>query len=329
VAEVTDPHAQPGALEASTGSSPVPLLGSHTLERLARLDLAARRAAAGGSLGERAAGRAGLGTIFHEHRTYSPGDDLRYVDWNVYGRLRSLHVKVFEHEENLDVHLLLDRSVSMGSGARSKLALARRVIAMVGCVALARGDTVRLTLLPAIPSGGTGPRETVFRGRAAVHRLLAALSKVTSAPGEPLGEALEKVLPAARRRGFALLVSDLLDEGVDGAATTPCVRTGWQRAVDYLRYLNVELTCVQVLAPHERDPTADGPVRLVDAESGRTLDLDVDAAALRRYRVAFDGWVRSIAAYLRSKESRHLLIDTTMTADDRLLQRLRESGVLR
>ena len=88
------------------------------------------------------------------------------------------------------------------------------------------------------------------------------------------------------------------------------------------------LTCVQVLAPHERDPTADGPVRLVDAESGRTLDLDVDAAALRRYRVAFDGWVRSIAAYLRSKESRHLLLDTSMTADDRLLQRLRESGVL-
>lgn len=306
----------------------VGLLGPRILERLARLDLSARRAAAGGALGERSAGRAGLGTIFHEHRTYTPGDDLRYVDWNVYGRLRSLHVKVFEHEENLHVHLLLDRSVSMGSGARSKLSLAKRVTAMVGCVALSRGDTVRLTLLPAADSA-SADTQNVFRGRAAVHRMIGAIAQVRNAPGEPLGASLEKVLPGARRRGFALLASDLLDEGLGATADASDAQKGWRRAVDYLRYLNVELTCVQVIAPHERDPAADGPVRLVDAESGRSLDLDVDAAALRRYRTAYDRWLWSISAYLRSKEARHLLLDTSLAADDALLQRLRESGVLR
>ena len=128
------------------------LLSVRTLERLATLDLWARNASGGGGIGERPSGMAGVGTIFHEHRTYTPGDDVRYVDWNAYARLRSLQVKVYELEENLDVHLIVDRTASMGQGVTSKLHTGCRLAAMVGTTSLARGDTVRLTFLPGDPS---------------------------------------------------------------------------------------------------------------------------------------------------------------------------------
>lgn len=301
-----------------------PLLSRGVLERLSALDLGVRRASAGGTLGERAAGRAGVGTIFHEHRTYTPGDDLRYVDWNVFGRLRSLHVKVFEMEETLDVHLLLDRSASMGEGPRSKLAAACRTAAIVGAVALARGDTVRLSLLPA-----AGALQSVYRGRAALRRLFDALAHVRPATGAPLGRALEEVLPAARRRGFALLLTDFLDEAVAEDLLPGHAGDGWRRAVDYLRYLHIELSAVQVLAPHERDPVVEGPVRLVDAETGAALDLDADSPALAAYRAGFERWMRGVAAYLRAKEARHLVLDAAHSNESDVVQRLVGAGVLR
>jgi uncharacterized protein (DUF58 family) len=308
----------------TAAATAAPLLSRALLERLAALDLGVRRAAAGGTLGERAAGRAGIGTIFHEHRTYTPGDDLRYVDWNVFGRLRSMHVKVFEMEETLDVHILLDRSASMGVGPRSKLLAAARAAAAVGAVALARNDTVRLTLLPA-----SGAVQTVYRGRASVHRLLDTLARAQPAAGAPLGRSLEQVLPVARRRGVALLLTDFLDDAATAAPQVGHAGDGWRRSVDYLRYLRIELSAVQVLAPHERDPVVDGPVRLTDAETGAFLDLDADAPALRAYRDGFELWMRGVAAFLRAKEARHLVLDSAHSDEGEVVQRLVRAGVLR
>ena len=245
------------------------LLSPRTLERLVALELVTRRAGAGRGLGERPSGAAGAGTIFHEHRTYSPGDDLRYVDWNAYARLRTLQVKVFEHEESVDVHLLVDRSASMGAGEGSKLAAALRVAAMAGTAALARSETVRLQVLPEDPDAPAAARS--FSGRASTGAFLRRLDDVApvavgrSAP--PLGEALRAAFPRLRRRGYGLLVTDFLD-----------VPRAWRTAIDFLTHRRVELTCVHVVAPEPPAAPAPAPLRLRDAETGAPHDNEVDPA---------------------------------------------------
>ncbi len=296
-----------------------PLLGPRTLERLARLDLGAARAAGGAPGGERLAGGAGTGTLFREHRTYAPGDDLRYVDWNAFGRLRSLHVKVFEREESVDVHLLLDRSASMGAGPGSKLETALRVAGLVGAVGLARNAVVRLQPVPAPEGADDGPR--AYRGRGGTGPLLDALRRVPGGARAPLGRALRPAFPRLRRRGLALLVSDFLDEGDEPA-------DGWRRAVDFLRHRRVRLVAVHVVAPEERDPPVDGPLRLVDAESGDELALDFDASARERYRARFAAHLREVGAYLRRREASHVVVDAGRD-DAALLRTLLAAGVLR
>ncbi len=303
-----------------------PLVSTQALERAARLDVRAGRAAGGRGQGVRASSVAGVGTVFLDHRTYAPGDDLRYVDWNAYGRLRALHVKVHELEENLDLHLLLDRTASMGEGEASKLRAACRVAALVGAAALARGDTVRLQLLPSDVGQRRESGQRAFRGRAETPRLLAALDGVRSGIRAPLGRVLRDAFPRLRRRGYALLLTDFLDEPTPGVAEER--ERGWRHAVDFLAFRRVALTAVHVVAPEERDPVLQGPVRLVDAETGVTVDLEVTAALLATYRRRFVRGVREVAAYLRSKESRHMLVDTAASDEDGLLRTLLREGVL-
>ena len=287
------------------------LLASRTLERLSVLDVGVRRATGGGRIGERAAGVAGAGTIFHEHRTYSPGDDLRYVDWNAYGRLRSMHVKVFELEENLDVRLMIDATGSMGSGPGSKLDAGQRAAAMVGATALARGDVVRLLRWP-------GRESATFSGAGKTQGLLRAMEEPAGGARIPLDEAVRAAMPPVRRRGFALLVTDFLDDP-----------TAFRRAIDYLCHTRVELTCLHVVGREERDPREGGALRLRDAESGEELEIDVDDDLLARYRERFDRWLRAVRAYLRSKRVRHVIVDTAHATDADLMRLLLREGVLR
>lgn len=287
------------------------LLSPRTLERLSVLDVATRRAAGGGRLGERSAGVAGVGAVFHEHRTYSPGDDLRYVDWNAYGRLRTLHVKVFESEENLDVHLLVDATASMGAGPGSKLAAGTRAAAMIAATALARGDVVRLGMWP-------GRATRTYAGPAATPRVLDALGAASGGALVSLFDAVRASMPPVRRRGLAVLVTDFLDDGAT-----------WRRAVDYLCHVRVELTCLHVVSPRERDPSIDGSLRLRDAETGAIASIDVDEDLLVRYRQKFDHRLREVRAYLRAKHARHVILDSGKAGEAELLRQLVTEGVLR
>jgi uncharacterized protein (DUF58 family) len=299
----------------------IQLLSPRTLEQLALLDIHARQAAGGRGLGERVSGAAGIGTIFREHRTYTPGDDMRYVDWNVYRRHGSFSVKVFEHEEKLDVHLIVDRTASMGSGPGSKLMAACRVAAMVGASALARGATVRLQLLPA-PDRSDGGGQRVFQGRGATRALIQRLASVQPGAQRPLGEVLREAFPRLRRRGFALLLTDFLD-------AHDATHRGMRRAIDFLVHRRVEATAIHVVSPEERDPPWDGPLRLTDVETGEMLDMTVDAVVRDEYRQRFEHRIRAVRAYLRSKEVRHVRLDSGIVRESVVLRLLLRERVLR
>jgi hypothetical protein len=182
---------------------------------------------------------------------------------------------------------------------------------MVGAAALARGDVVRLGRWP-------GRATATFAGGAATQGLLAAMQTPARGASVGIADAVRALMPPVRCRGFALLVTDFLD---DPAA--------FRRAIDYLVHTKVELTCLHVVAREERDPREGGALRLRDAETGEEYEIDVDDDLLERYRARFDKWLRAVRAYLGSKRVRHVVVDTAQASEPDLLRQLLREGVLR
>src|SRR5207247_4489170 len=120
---------------------------SEFLAQLERLSLLSRRIFRGRVKGERRSLRRGHSVEFCDYRAYGVGDDLRYVDWNIYGRLDRLHVKLFVDEEDLCLHVLADASTSMEFGAPSKLDYALRVAAALGFMGLVSHERVGVGIL--------------------------------------------------------------------------------------------------------------------------------------------------------------------------------------
>lgn len=180
------------------------LFAPEDLRRLERLRVPRRRTVRGEGRGEWRSLHWGTSGLFADHRPYAPGDDPRYVDWNVLGRLGELVVKRFEAEESLDLLLCVDRSLSM-SGRKARKA--RRLAGALGYLALFHHDRVRLAWLPA----RGGPPLARFRGRARVRSFLA---EVSAAPEEGTTDHvrdLVRLVATLRAKGRAVLVSDFFD----------------------------------------------------------------------------------------------------------------------
>ena len=137
-------HAPPDLLPSAVDPT---VFDEAFLRQLERLMLVTRKAVQGGMKGVRRSPKRGQSVEFTDYRDYTPGDDLRSLDWNVYARLEKLFIKLFVEEEDVNVHVLLDASASMHHGAPDKLLFARRAAAALAYVGLASYDRVSLAVL--------------------------------------------------------------------------------------------------------------------------------------------------------------------------------------
>jgi uncharacterized protein (DUF58 family) len=281
-----------------------------SLRWLARLDMLARQVISGARRGEHRSRRRGAGTVFSDHRSYSRGDDLRYVDWNVFGRLGALFVKEFEVEESANVLLLLDRSLSMDFGEPAKLLYAKRIAGALGFIGLCHMD--RVEVLP-LPSGE--PR--AFTGRRQVPALFEHLLSLEAKGGTDLLSGVRAYLPRLRQRGVAVLLSDLCDPG------------GFRPALEFLRHRRHRVFVVQVVAPWELKPEISGNLRLVDCEDGTRLDVRMTDDLLRAYREAFRRLCASVAGYALRHGVGHARLRTDRPVSEAVLSLLRRGGVVR
>src|SRR5260370_21887665 len=119
-----------------------PLLDSLFLAKLEQLELVSRKIFLGVMKGERRSKKKGQSVEFADYRNYVKGDDLRFLDWNLYGRLDRLFIRLFQEEEDLHFYLLIDNSLSMDFGNPSKLHYARQVAAALGFIGLVNMDRV-------------------------------------------------------------------------------------------------------------------------------------------------------------------------------------------
>jgi len=257
--------------------------------------------------GERRSPRKGHSVEFSDYRPYGPGDDLRYVDWNIYGRLDRLYVKLFVDEEDLCLHLLLDASASMGFGEPSKLAYAARLAAALGFVGLVNHERVGVGALRGRLAEGWAPA----RGRTQAIPLMDFLGRLRSGGATSLNESLATYALRAREAGLAVLVSDLLDPG------------GYERGLKALIERRFDVHVIHLLGAEEMSPTFGGDLRLLDSETGEERDLTLDGEALRAYRQRLHDFLERAEGFCRANEISYHRVVTDTPVEEFMLRQLK------
>ena len=280
------------------------------LRTLAYLDLRAKQILSGARRGERRGARRGGGTLFAEHRSYSPGDDLRYLDWNVYGRLGTLFTKEFEVEESASVLLFLDRSISMDFGRPSKLTFARKVAGALGYIALSHLDRVKVIPVP-------GGEFRSFAGKRQAGAFFAWLMAQAPEGRADLLSSAKRALAGTARRGVAILVTDLF------------VSPGYRKTIEFLRSRRQQVFVIQVVSEEEASPVEGGSVRLVDAETGRKRDVKITPTLIEAYRRTFQAYCTRAERFARRRGVGYARFSSGTSFGRAVLDVLSRGGIVR
>ncbi|MGF1467470.1 MAG: DUF58 domain-containing protein [Sandaracinaceae bacterium] len=280
--------------------------------RLEVLALVSRRLVSGRTRAERRSRKIGSGVEFADHRGYTPGDDFRYLDWNLYARSGRLLLKLFEEEEDLSVYLLLDVSRSMSFGRPVKLDYAKRLVAALAYIALANLDRVSVHTLADELTGRLAPT----RGKNRIFKVFDFLRPLTSEGRTDTAAAMRSFVAQHKRHGIAILVSDLYDPA------------GFEEGINTLRYHKFEPYVIQVFDAEEVRPPLHGDVRLVDRETGRVREVTVTPAILARYAEAHRAYRRRIESFCLEKQVPYFGVETRVPFDDAVLDLLRRGGLV-
>lgn len=224
------------------------------IQRIGSLDLVANEIVEGLRVGMHKSPMRGFSTEFVHHRAYVPGDNLRHLDWRVYGRTRRYYVKLFQAETNFDANLLLDASSSMryGSGKTTKLEYAKYMAASLAYLIVGQRDSVGLAVFDDAlrryvePKGSTGVIRDIAR----------ELENAKDEPRTNVANQLHEFAQRLKRRSLVMLFSDLFDH-VDE----------FVKGLDHLRFCGHDVTVFHVLDPHELSFPFDGTCRFQSLEA--------------------------------------------------------------
>ena len=291
------------------------LFDSEFLTKLEHLCLLSQRIFRGTFKAERRSRHLGSSLEFADYRNYVHGDDPRTIDWNVYGRLDRLFVKLFEEEEDLQVSILLDCSASMGwsSGGVAKFDQARKLVAALAYIALANLDRVHLFSFDDSLKVDSG----VGRGKSQFHRMLNFLTGLKPANRTTaFYPVVQRFTQQNRQRGLAIIVSDFFD------------LSGYETALNLLRFQRFEIQLVQVVDPSEIDPGISGDFELEDCETGRRMEVNCNHAVRAAFKVEVERFQNSLRRYCLETRSGLLQAMTTDPFDDLILRVLRQRGLV-
>lgn len=294
------------------GSASEIFLDADFLSKLERLRVIAKRLSWASAKGEHPTSRKGFSLEFSDYRKYQRGDDLRYVDWNIYRRLDRLLLKVFTAEEEMNVYLLIDTSRSMAEGSPAKIDYARKVAAALGYIGLKNLDRVGGASFSSV----LGAPLTLGRGRKQILALFRFLSHVSCRGETRLDAATRAFTRLFPHPGFVVIVSDLFDPA------------GWRGALEELAKRKHQLLVIHILDPQELDPESPGDVMMRDVESGRERRFFVDAQLKRRFQEELARYFSEIEALCASRGIDYLRTSTQVPFDEFVLQTLRRVGSL-
>ena len=280
--------------------------------RIGSLELIARAIVEGFLVGLHRSPFKGFSVEFSEFRPYVPGDDTATIDWKLAARRDRYYVKKFEEETNLECHLLLDVSASMGysSQAVSKLEYGSFVLAALAYLMHRQRDAVGLTLfdhqvVDTVPAGARSGH---------LRRVLARLSRAAAGTRSDVAMPLHRLAARMQRRGLVVLVSDLLDEPA-----------GIIEGLKHLRFRGSDVLVFQVLDPAELTFPFEEAARFRDLESADEMPV-VPARVRKHYLAQIDGLVERYREALRPAGIDYHLLRTDHPLDTALLAYLAARG---
>lgn len=294
------------------------LLDQDLLLKLETLALATKSRIAGSMQGQRRSRHIGSSLEFADYRLYSPGDDIRQLDWHAYGRTGKPFIKLFMDEQEMQVHLYVDASQSMGFGATDegshsdKFKYACQLAACIGYIALVNYDRVSAAFFSDVLLA----RTALMRGRGSAHNLFQFL-----AAGEPSGigkidEAMMRPLSMPRQRGVVWLFSDFWYED------------GIEETIGYVRAAGHEVVVVHVLSPQEISPDLSGDLRLIDSELKSGMEVAMSSAVWRAYEAALEQHTHALRRFCYDQHIPYVLATTDMALTDAVFKLFYKSGIV-
>jgi len=289
------------------------LLDEVFLQRLSRLQFMTKGRLGGRLSGIHVSPRAGMSVEFADYREYHPGDDIRYVDWNIYGRLERLLVKSFIHESDLPIYILVDVSASMRLGSPPKIHYAARLALALAHLGLRSMDRVGVfpfahRLLASIPAQ---------HGTSHIRRVHETLSSLKAQDETAFEQSVMEFLSLTRETGLVLVISDLL------------FPTGIEEGMARLLYRGDEVAVLQILAPEEMEPSGSGTAQVVDIETGRFVALNLGPTTLASYKERFKAHQARLQSFLEEQRIPLFTIPTAKPLEEVVFGTLREAGIIR
>ena len=280
------------------------------LQTLEALNLLARRTLVGDDRAERLTPRKGASLEFADYRRYTPGDEIRYIDWNVYARHGNLFVKEFTAEENVHVSILLDTSKSMEFGG--KFQAAKELAAALGYIGLSNYDTLSLFTF----GNEVRPVKKFLRGKGRVFELLGAVEALETEGETDMKKAFGPSLPRLRGRSLVLLITDFYD------------LAGYSDGIRELLSQRFGVHLIHMVSREEVAPKARGRFSLLDLETGKTKDATILPRTLEAYTRRFKAFCAEVEEFGRTHELAYARVLAEDTLEHRVVEILRAGGIV-
>ncbi len=311
------------------------LLEPALMARLGQLDISSRKIFSGKLKGERRSKKRGQSVEFADHRPYVVGDDLRHIDWNIYGRLDRLFLKLFLEEEDLSLHVVIDCSTSMDAGDPNKFLFCQRLAASLAYIGLVNLNRVAVSAVGeridtvSVESGATMNGDTPelssglvsslrdLRGRRRLDDLARYLVSLEPIGGTKFTDACKRIALTRRGKGVMIVLSDFM------------VKEGYETGLRLLRGHGYDLFAIQVLSPQEMEPTIGGDLRLKDMEDGDTAEVTITAPLLKKYKATLNAYCNRLHEFCAQRDIVHMTVKSDTPIDTLVLDYLRRRGLLK
>ena len=267
-----------------------------------------------------AANKKGTSIEFADYQEYMPGDDFRYIDWNIYGRLDKLLIKTFKEEEELSVHILFDVSRSMLYPEEDKkFDYAKDLVIALSYIALSSKNSVRLATM--VNTDKISQNRTPFFQQKENIFVIADFLKNVIPRGElDFVDYISKYIYEVKgRRGTVVVISDFMMK--------PEIYT---KAFNYLRFKNFDIKVIQILGETELDPFGKGNKnQVVDVETNKKMNINFSEANRKKYKAAMEEHNQRLARFCRISRIVYSLAKTNIKFEDFILRELPRIGFIR
>jgi uncharacterized protein (DUF58 family) len=283
------------------------------LKNLEKLKIITKKGIKGPERGEHKSWHSGEGLEFLDYRNYQVGDDLRYVDWSVYGRLDKLFIKLFHAEENQTVHILLDMSRSMGAGTPSKADSAKRIAAAVSYICLSNLDKISMAAF----TDKIVEISPIVRGKRKYSKVLNYLLSLAPEANTDVNACLTEYASICKHPGIAIVISDLFDP------------KGYQDGLKSLTYRDFDVSLIQVLDHEELFWSKIGTFILQDVETGEKKVTSVNESLLERYHKQVATFISNIKSFCSNYGINYYVYDTSILFEEFLIDYLTKGKIFR